>query len=377
MDKAQICQPVKENIYKEWDKCIDCKLCMKTCPMLNEFCNSPKELLGNIVETSKIEAIIPYSCNHCGLCMEVCPKSVDLPTVFHSLREEIVDNTMDVFKTINTTSVEFHQKNSFSKLFTTKVKKSTDRKKKTVFFPGCSLSSHSPDLVMKTYEYLKKHRDIDIMLKCCGNPTHTLGDNKKFNNYYDSLQNDFEKSNVSEVIVACENCYNSLKNNSPNIKVKSLYQEIAEIGIPSTYKETYNDLIFAIHDPCPTRYETIIHDSVREITKQMNLNIEELEYSREKTQCCGSGAMVAVTNNKIALTQMKERASEANSKYILTYCQECVESLTRGGKIGIHILDLLFNDKDLTDDLGLKEINTIHKWLNRYNTKRKIDALNK
>ncbi len=377
MKKAHISKHLKENISNEQDKCIECKLCMETCPMLDKFCDSPKKLLGNIVSTSEIEATIPYSCTHCGLCMEVCPKSVDLPTVFHSLREEIVDNNVDVFKTLNTTPVNFHQRNSFSKLFTSKINKSNDNKKKTVFFPGCSLSSYSPDLVMKTYEYLKEHRDMDIMLKCCGNPTHTLGDKKKFNYYFGSLQNDFENSNVDEVIVACENCYNTIKNNSPNIKVKSLYQEIAENGIPSTYKEIAKNLIFAIHDPCPTRYETVIHDSVRKITRQMNLTIEELEYSREKTQCCGSGAMVAVTNKKIALTQMKERAGQANSDYILTYCQECVESLTRSGKKSIHILDLLFNDEISNNNLGLKETSTINKWMNRYKTKQNIDTLHK
>ncbi len=364
-------------LRKEKEKCIGCKLCMNNCPMLDQYCNSPEELLTQIVVNQQVDAIIPFSCALCGYCTQVCPKQVDLNKVFLELRMDIVKKNKGVPKTIPNRVIKFHQKNSFSKLFTTGAKGLDENKIKRVFFPGCALTAYSPELVMKTYDYLRdKLPGTGIMLNCCGKPTYSMGDMDNFNKYYATVQNTFDTNEVEEIIVACQNCYKTIEKNSPRQKITSLWDIISEVGIPDDKVNKGREIqtIFAIHDPCPTRENSHIHDSIRNITQKLGLKIKEMEFSRERTLCCGSGGMLGVTNSSLALKQMNRRTNQTKERYIISYCQECVESMRRGGKKSIHILDFLFCDEMyLMKDFDQEDISTLKKWSNRYIAKVKVD----
>lgn len=381
MKKSILSDKILEKLKKEEDKCIGCKVCMENCPMLSNFCDTPKSLLKSIVDDREIDSIIPYSCALCGYCTQVCPKSVDLKEVFYTLRKHIVDGNKGVPKCISSKAVKVHQKNSFSKLFTAKYKSKDIDKKNIVFFPGCSLMAYSPEIVMSIYKYLKeKLPKIGILLKCCGNPTYSMGEEKQFKKNYLNLCDDFNEMNVDEVIVACQNCYKTIEKNSEDILVTSLWEVIGNMGVPENVRNIGENIntTFAIHDPCPTRDKAKIHEGIRKITTQLGLKIEEFQFNKDKTLCCGSGAMLGVTNKTLAVNQMKKRANQAKSEYILTYCEECVSSMKRGGKKSIHILDLLFNE-DVYEKFNFnqKDISTLKKWLNRYMGKRMIDNMKK
>lgn len=379
MRKIKISEELIQKISEETDKCIGCNLCKKNCPMLDEFCDTPKRLLEDMRDSKEVDIIVPYSCALCNYCNQVCPKDVDLKGVFYNLKTHIVDTEEKPPKELGYSTVKSHQNNSFSKLFSTDIIGLNNQQKNRIFFPGCSLSSYSPDIVKKTYEYLKeKLPGIGIALKCCGNPTYSMGQTDKFNNLYQSVQSEFEESGVEEVIVACQNCYKVIKENSPNIKITSLWDVISKCGVPESKKDYFQsvDKVFSIHDPCPTRNESHIHDSIRDITDQLGINIVEMKFIREKTLCCGSGAMIGVTNKKLASQQREKRASQSDSDYIITYCEECVESMKKGGKKSIHILDLLFDD-DIDKTFDQKSIGVTNKWINRYKVKRRISNYDK
>ncbi|AOY77832.1 (Fe-S)-binding protein [Clostridium formicaceticum] len=369
----------KKALKAEKDKCTGCRICMKNCPMLEQYCISPKQLLSKIDEDSMVDPIIPFSCASCGYCTQVCPEEVNLNKVFLKLRMSIVEMNDGIPQSINNKAVKFHQKSSFSKLFTTKIMGLQDNQARRVFFPGCSLTAYSPKLVMRTYNYLrKKVPNVGIMVNCCGKPTYSMGDMNTFKKYYSTVQKTFNTSFIEEVIVACQNCYHTISENSPNQKVISLWEMIAEVGIPDDKvgKGCSIDAVFAIHDPCPTRKNSEIHDSVRKITQKLDLNIKEMEFSRESTLCCGSGGMIGVTNKELALKQMKKRVNQTDEAYILSYCQECVESMKQGGKKSVHLLDFLFNDDMyFTKKFFQKNINTYKKWSNRYIAKVKVEKI--
>ena len=89
---------------------------------------------------------------------------------------------------------------------------------------------------------------------------------------------------MKKVIVACPNCFNTIKKYSKSVKVKTIWEVINENSIPKNLINHYNDLDikFSLHDPCPIRYEPKIHDSVRLILKSMGIKIVEFDKSREK-----------------------------------------------------------------------------------------------
>ena len=147
--------------------------------------------------------------------------------------------------------------------------------------------------------------------------------------------------------MACPDCYHTIKHNAPNIKLKSVYEVMVEQGLPETAKASANK-VFSLHDPCNARWEKEWQDSVRALVKEMGYQIEEMEYSRDKTRCCGLGGMVPYADFELANRITKKRVDEA-AYDLLTYCAACREAFA-AHKPSIHILDLIFNpnwEKDM------------------------------
>ncbi|MFT5871896.1 MAG: Fe-S oxidoreductase [Clostridium sp.] len=383
MKSIKLSKGILERVDTMSRECIDCKKCMNNCIMLGNYCTSPKDFFGSIRMSGEIDIEIPYSCNLCNLCTEVCPKKINQKEFFLGLRNYAFKTQKKVVKPLGYKVVKVHQKNSFSKLFSAS-SKNIEKVSTTAFIPGCSLMSYSPEIVMKTYEYLQiVIPGIIIILKCCGNPTHAMGDEQGFMQYYSELHDELRKLKVTEIITTCPNCFVSIKRNSPNLKITTVWEKIIEKGIPEILINKYKnlDIKFSLHDPCPTRYEDNTHETIREIIKIMGITIKEFKFTKKQTVCCGAGAMVGVTNNQLAAAHMNKRADQAPTQHILTYCQSCAESLSRGDKNTVHLLDLMFNEEMLnekvfsTTSFLQKKNNTAQKWINRYKGKRKIEKL--
>lgn len=355
-------------IREEEEKCIGCKACMRGCPMLHKFCHNPKDLLQELLTKEVFDYKLPYSCMLCGYCTEVCPTGVDLKALFLQLRKDTVKETNGKLpKELNSKAIDFHQRFSFSNIFTSDIE---NLQSNTIFFPGCALMANSPQLVEKTYNYLRQIiPGIGIYIKCCGKPTLFMGKEGKFKEYFGILEREFRDKGVEKIITGCQNCFMTIGQNSKGLEVVSLWQVLASLGIPKERVGTCKDIDidFTLHDPCPTRDVNIIHDSIRQILNELGLDFQEMKFNRNRTLCCGSGGMVGLTEPSIAKDHTNRRANEAKTDYIITYCQECVESMRRGGKKSYHILDLLFNE----DFKNMKQENkgTMEKWLNRYRGK--------
>ena len=378
MKKIKLSDKILARVDEMSRKCIGCKKCMKNCIMVDNYYSSPKELFEKIKREGEVDIKIPYSCNLCNLCMELCPKDINQKEFYLELRRYAFLNHKKVIKPLGYKVVIFHQKNSFSKLFSTS-SKVVGSHCTSAFIPGCSLISYSPEIVMETYKYLQSIvPGIVIILKCCGNPTQTMGDQEGFKKYYSQLDHEIKKLKVTEIITACPNCFITIKKNNTNLKITTLWEIINEKVIPEGLLNKYVnvDIKFSLHDPCPTRYENNTQVAVREIIKKMGITIEEFEYNKMQTVCCGTGAMVGITNNQLAVVHMSKRAAQAPTDYILTYCQTCAESLSIGEKNAVHLLDLMFNH-EMSSNFNFKQIknNVAEKWINRYKGKRKIEKL--
>lgn len=367
MNKIDLDKKLLKDIEANEDNCINCKKCYNACPMMKEYSDSPKELMKKIVAEKRVDKNIPYSCNFCEVCNLKCPQNIKIKDMFYNMRSDIFNNNKNSLKKLGYNTVKFHQANSFSPVFS---KSFMNKESKKVFFSGCSLLSYSPELVSKTYEYLKGYiNNISIAFQCCGKPTISMGDSDTFKKYYSRVDDLLKKNNIEEVIVACPNCFSTIKQYSKSIKVTTIWEVINEYSVPKNLINHYEDLDieFSLHDPCPIRYEYKIHDDVREILKSLGIKIVEFDKNRENSECCGSGGMVRVTNPSLSLAQTNKRANEAKTDTIISYCESCCEAMMLANKNTLHILDFIFNEDVINKSkLTQKSKSTIKKWNNRY-----------
>jgi len=341
---------ITERIGEAISCCIQCGTCTGNCLVANVDSNyNPRKMLHMLLSRTKDyfkeKPELPYSCNLCELCKKTCPRGLNIGELNLALREWLVAEGVGPLSRHKAAIEEMEW--ALSPSFTLSLPDPDTTECKRVFFPGCNLSAYSPSLVIATWDYLReKLPGTGIILRCCGAPAHHLGELSRSQEVVAGLESEVNKLGASEVITPCPDCYRHLKRATPNFELKSVYEVLLETGVPRTSQD--GGRTFSLHDSCTARWETKLHNDVREIIKLAGYQIEELTHSRELTLCCGVGGLILPLNLVRVMRITKERVAEAHHD-MLTYCAACRETFAPH-KPSLHVLDLLFNpnwEKDM------------------------------
>ncbi len=310
--------------------CVNCGLCLKECEFVGKVFESPN-LMRDQLEAgySKENMKIPYSCTLCGFCEAFCPSELNLGKVLLEIRERMVDEGQGSLPGAKK-FVEIDQNRVFSDEFAISIPDPNGEKTTHVFFPGCNLSGYSPELVLKTYDYLRSILPgTGIMLGCCGNPTLELGETVKFEGMLRSLEAELGKMGATRMILACPYCYYTFKRFGARFEIVSLYEVMAEQGLPENGRK--GSATFSIYDSCRARWEFGIQDSVRQIITDLGHTIDEMRYSRELTRCCGMGGGISYADIKLQKTMTRNTIAEAGQQRS-RLCMSSTSFLTPTGK---------------------------------------------
>lgn len=352
------------------DECINCFKCTKGCPIILTGYDNPKEFISAAESENKFSINDPFKCLSCGFCKTVCPKGIDIEAIIYEHKKEwIVRHKKSSIKTDDFHKrykvIDSHQTNSF------RIPMIQAEHKDRLFFPGCALTGARFDLVMELSKDMDSH-GIGLFSGCCGSPSLHVGDVVSFEEHTNKIIDELNKSKTKELIVACSNCMRAfekiIEKANHEIQLISLYSMIGEVANHRLINDKVCNMDFVIHDPCPTRNNTGIHDDVRDLLERLNVLVAEFQYNRQNTTCCGDGGMAAVMAKDIKDTQLNKRVDEAGDRAIISYCQSCVNNFKSKGNKSVHILELIY------PEIETKDNGTLIKWLNRYKLARYIKS---
>ncbi|PKN84061.1 MAG: amine oxidase [Chloroflexi bacterium HGW-Chloroflexi-8] len=333
----------------EADRCIQCECmeCVHVCAYLEHYQAYPKRYIREIYNNLSIVMGTRHSnqfintCALCGLCAEVCPTNLDMGQICKGARIEMVKQ-----QRMPASAHDFALRDmAFSngeKFSLTKNPPGTNVST-YVFFPGCQLSASYPHYVEKAYSFLKEslpEEKVGLMLRCCGAPADWAGQEALFAESNQQFLTEYEKMGNPKLILACSSCYQIYKKHFPQIEITSFWEIYDQFG-PQTERRITETPPLALHDPCSTRYESKIQDSVRNILRKNGIEIEELPLNREKTECCSYGGLMWLANKQVAEKMIQGRVNQSQSDY-LTYCAMCRDFFSKNGKRSLHLFDLLF-----------------------------------
>jgi glutamate synthase (NADPH/NADH) small chain len=339
-------------------RCIQCECmeCVKVCEYLKHYKGYPKKYIRETYNNLSIVMGTRHSnqfintCALCGLCGEVCPTDVDMGEICHNAREQMVEQ-----KRMPASAHDFAlQDMAFSngEKFALAHNAPGLDTSSYVFFPGCQLSGSSPEYVEKAYAFLrdtlqKEDAGVGLMLRCCGAPADWAGRKDLFANSQSEFRAEYEKLGKPKVILSCSSCYKMFQKHYPDVEILSFWDVMNEHG--KFTKREFSAPV-AIHDPCSTRYENHIQDSIRDIIIKMGGEIQELPLSREKTECCSFGGLMWLANKPVAEKMVQRRINESPLDYV-TYCAMCRDFFARKGKRTTHLFDYIFGGTE--SDLAL------------------------
>ena len=335
---------------REARRCIQCECleCVKVCEYLEHYQRYPRkavrEIYNNlsIVKGERHANRFINSCSLCGLCAEVCPTDVDMGAIARGARQTMVaqDRMPQSAHDFALRDMEFSQGEKFTLARNAPGFDASD----VAFFPGCQLSGSSPDQVEQVYAYLvgalPAGTRVGLLLGCCGAPADWAGRRDLFDANATALRARHAALGRPTVVVACSSCHRMFRDNLPEIEVRSLWEVMAERGLPAGTTVGGGRTV-SVHDACATRHEAGLQESIRTLLGQLGYAVEELPRSRERTTCCGYGGLQWLANPEVAGKVVARRVAEGSAEYV-AYCAMCRDFLARGGKPTVHLLDLIY-----------------------------------
>ncbi len=342
--------------------CDGCDLCLKECTFLTHH-GTPGIISKKYIVDSERWGLVSFECSLCGLCSAVCPKGLDPAGMFLDFRRRtVVSGGVDI--SVHRRLLNYETKGTSKKYTLYSLPENCD----TIFFPGCSLAGTRPDNTLKTYQYLKKHKEtIGIVLDCCTKPSHDLGLQENFGKMFFQLKRYLAENGIHTVVVACPSCFDIFNAHAPELTVETVYDIMAGKGLEDECRVTGD---VTIHDPCSVRFENKIHESVRSLVRAKGLSIVDTPHKKNMTFCCGEGGDVACVSPEFARVWTTKRVHEAHSKRIVSYCAGCVKSLSKNSE-AFHILDLIFDpEKTMSGKVTVSK--APFTYLNRIALKKKL-----
>lgn len=192
---------------------------------------------------------------------------------------------------------------------------------------------------------------------CTGDPAKRAGNEFLFQ--MQAMQNIqvLNGYNVTKIVTGCPHCFNTLKNEYPELGGKyevihhtELIQELINTNrLTISDGKAFKGKKITFHDPCYLGRANDIYDAPREILEKLDAELVEMKRCRTKGLCCGAGGAQmfkeAEKGNKEINVERTEEAVETKANIIATGCPFCNTMMTDGVKLAdkeasVEVLDV-------------------------------------
>jgi heterodisulfide reductase subunit D len=191
---------------------------------------------------------------------------------------------------------------------------------------------------------------------CTGDPAKRAGNEFLFQmQAFTNIQvlNGYE---VKKIVTACPHCFNTLKNEYPNLGGNyevlhhtQLLQELINKGTLTVEGGEFKGKKITFHDPCYLGRGNSEYEAPRSIIAKLDAEFVEMKRSRANGLCCGAGGAQmfkeAEPGNKEINVERTEDVLETNAKVVAVGCPFCMTMIKDGIKLQekeneIEILDI-------------------------------------
>ena len=179
---------------------------------------------------------------------------------------------------------------------------------------------------------------------CTGDPARRAGNEFLFQMQAVANIQVMNGYNVKKVVTACPHCFNTLKNEYPElggnyevIHHSTFLQELIDQG-KVTLKDggDFKGKRITYHDSCYLGRANNIYEAPRNVLEALDAELVEMKRCRSKGLCCGAGGAQmfkdAEAGNKEVSTERVEEALETKASIVGVACPFCMTMMTDGVK---------------------------------------------
>lgn len=216
-----------------------------------------------------------------------------------------------------------------------------------LFWVGCAGSFDArAQKVTRAFTRILEHANISFAVlgneeSCTGDPARRAGNEFLFQ--MSALQNieTFKAYNVKKIVTTCPHCFNTLKNEYPDLGAQdyevlhhSQYLNVLLKDERIKVQGGTEDLTY--HDSCYLGRINGEFDAPREIIQFLQGNIKEMKRSRSNGLCCGAGGAQMFKEDepgdkRINMERIEEVIANGSSR-VVANCPFCITMLEDGLK---------------------------------------------
>jgi len=324
-------------------------------------------LIGSVIEEDEL-----WTCTTCRSCMEHCPvfiehvdKMVDMRRYQVLMESKFPQELTQVFKGLETNSNPWGMGRDtrgdwIRELEAPVMSEMSGEDIDYLFFVGCIRSFDDrnkkvTEAFVKILNHLgAKFAVLSAEEGCCGDPARRVGNEYLYQILAQTNIETFGRYNIKRILTTCPHCYNTLKNEYPQLGFSCEVLHHAEF-LKENIRDKRLKLDHALakkttyHDPCYLGRYNGMYKSPRQVLNSIpSLDIREMKRSGIDSLCCGGGGgwmwMEENIGTRINIQRLED-ALTVEPEWIATACPFCVT-----------MFDDAIKNKDMEDKLKIWDI---------------------
>jgi len=179
---------------------------------------------------------------------------------------------------------------------------------------------------------------------CTGDPARRAGNEFLFQMQAMSNIQVLNGYNIKKIVTACPHCYNTIKNEYPDlggtyevVHHSEFLNELIEKGkLKIDENDEFKNRKITYHDSCYLGRSNQIYEAPRKIIESLQADLVEMKRNKQNGLCCGAGGAQmfkeSEKGNKDVNIERTEEALETDANIIASACPFCMTMLSDGIK---------------------------------------------
>ncbi|HEX5743750.1 MAG TPA: (Fe-S)-binding protein [Flavobacteriaceae bacterium] len=218
-----------------------------------------------------------------------------------------------------------------------------------LFWVGCAGSyDDRAKKITKAFVKILNNAKVEFAVlgteeSCSGDPAKRSGNEFLFQMQAMTNIEILNAYEIKKIVTACPHCYNTLKNEYPELGGKyevihhtELLQSLINDGRLKIEGGSFKGQRITFHDPCYLGRANDVYEAPRELLEKMEVELVEMNRCKSNGLCCGAGGAQMFKEAEKGTNEIFiERTDEAlstKSSIIATGCPFCNTMITDGVK---------------------------------------------
>lgn len=179
---------------------------------------------------------------------------------------------------------------------------------------------------------------------CTGDPARRAGNEFLFQMQALANIQVLNGYNIKKVVTACPHCYNTIKNEYPDLggtyevihHSEFLNQLIEDGRLIINENDALKNQKITYHDSCYLGRSNNIYNAPRQLVESLQVDLVEMKRNKQNSLCCGAGGAQMFKEpekgDKFINIERTEEALKTDAKIIVSACPFCMTMLSDGIK---------------------------------------------